>query len=70
LDEGAFSDCLSGPARVKIRDDLAEAQRLGLNSTPSFILGVAQPDGRVLIATKIRGAQPYEVFEKALKSSL
>jgi protein-disulfide isomerase len=70
LDATTFAGCLGGSAVARVRADLAEGRRLGLNSTPSFVIGVAQPDGSVLIATKIRGAQPYEVFEKAIKESL
>jgi protein-disulfide isomerase len=70
LDPTAFADCLNGVALSKVRDDIAEGQRLGVNSTPSFFVGAAQPDGSVSITSLIRGAQPLAVFENVLKESL
>ena len=70
LDAAAFAGCLGGSAVTRVRADLAEGRRLGINSTPSFVIGVAQPDGSILITTKIRGAQAYQVFEKAIEQSL
>jgi protein-disulfide isomerase len=69
LDATMFAGCLDGSAVARVRADMAEGRRLGLNSTPSFVIGVAQSDGSVLIATKIRGAQPYEIFKKAIERS-
>jgi protein-disulfide isomerase len=70
LDATMFGSCLDGSAVARVRADMAEGRRLGLNSTPSFVIGVTQPDGSVLIATKIRGAQPYEVFKRAIEEGL
>lgn len=70
LNSAILAGCLEGAALKKVREDIAEGQRLGVNSTPTFVLGVIQPDGRVSVSTKIRGAQPYEVFEKAIKATL
>jgi predicted DsbA family dithiol-disulfide isomerase len=70
LTSATLAGCLDGAALKRVRDDIAEGRRLGVNSTPTFVIGVIQPDGKVSVRTRIQGAQPYEVFEKAIKASL
>ena len=66
-----FLACLSnGETTAKVRDDLAEARRLGLTATPVFLVGEFQADGSVRITRKITGAQPFQVFEAALATFL
>ena len=54
-----MSTCVSSLA-VAIAADMSRVRRLGLNGTPSFIIG----DQRVI------GAQPVEVFEQAILTEL
>ena len=38
-----------------------------MSGTPSFVLGLTQPDGSTVKLVKfIRGAQAYQVFQKAI----
>jgi protein-disulfide isomerase len=72
LDVQSFQRCLdSNKYTEKIRQDLAEAQKVGIRATPSFLLGVAEPDGsRVKVVKMIAGAHPYTVFQEAIDSLL
>src|SRR5262245_60258458 len=71
LDAGAFQTCLdSGKQAARIREDLAEAERLGLNGTPAFLIGVSTPDGKVKTVRFVSGARPYADFKAALDAAL
>jgi len=72
LDVQSFQRCLdSNKYGAKIRQDLAEAQKAGVRATPSFLLGVAEPDGSsVKVVKMIAGAHPYTVFKEVLDSLL
>ncbi|MGZ8829683.1 MAG: DsbA family protein [Thermoanaerobaculia bacterium] len=65
-----FQECLDGgrygPA---IQKAIAEANSVGLTGTPSFLIGIVQPDSTVKVAGKIIGAKAYAEF-KALIDSL
>lgn len=68
LDLDKFSGCLAGEATAKVKADQAEAARLGLQSTPIFLIGRIEPDGSVKITRRVDGAVPYETFKAALKA--
>jgi protein-disulfide isomerase len=70
LDEPAFQACLSGKTTAKVRDDLSEGKRLGVKSTPTFLIGVAQKNGRIKILRQLNGALPYDVFRSTIKEVL
>ena len=72
LDVQGFQRCLdSSKYAATIRQGQAEAQRVGVQATPSFLLGVAEPDGsRVKVVKMIAGAHPYTVFQEAIDSLL
>ncbi len=72
LDVPSFQRCLdSNKYAATIRQDLAEAQKVGVQATPSFLLGVAGPDGSsVKVLKMIAGAHPYTVFKEAIDSLL
>ena len=55
---------------AKVREDMAEAKRLGLTGTPAFLIGQVRPDGTVRVVRKIGGAQPLPVFQDALDGLL
>lgn len=60
-DGARLRQCLtSGEMRELIAADLDRAQRIGVGSTPTFLIG-----GRPLI-----GAQPYEAFRRAIDAAL
>lgn len=72
LDLPKFQQCLeSGKQASKIRSDLAEGQKAGVQGTPSFFLGFTEPGTAVVKALRvIRGAQPYPAFKEAIESLL
>jgi protein-disulfide isomerase len=70
LDAGKFQACLDGKTAAHVREDSAEAQKLGAGSTPTFFIGQVQPDGKVKLLRKITGAQPYATFRAALQGLL
>jgi protein-disulfide isomerase len=70
LDGSRFRACLSGQMISRIREDQAEAKRFGINGTPSFLVGVLQPNGGVKVVRKFSGAQPFETFESIVKEVL
>jgi len=72
LDVQSFQRCLDSKKYAgKIRQDLAEAQKVGVRATPSFLLGVVEPDAsRVKVVKMIAGAHPYTVFQEAIDSLL
>ncbi len=72
LEMPKFQQCLdSGKHAAKIRKDLADGQKAGVQGTPSFFLGLTEPnDGMVKAVRIIRGAQPYTAFKEAIDSLL
>lgn len=71
LDVGAFNECLDGGKySFEIKKDMAEASNAGIRSTPTFLLGFTQPDGKVKAVKMIRGAQPYHMFQQAIENLL
>jgi protein-disulfide isomerase len=71
LDAEAFRKCLdSGKHAARIREDLAEAEQLGLNGTPAFLIGLSAPDGKVKTVRYVSGARPYADFKAAIEAAL
>jgi protein-disulfide isomerase len=61
LDAAKFDECLDSGRRAEgVRESVAEAQRHGVGSTPSFFI-----NGRL-----ITGAQPYESFARVIDEEL
>jgi protein-disulfide isomerase len=70
LDTAIFSKCLDGGAAAQIKEDKAEASRLGVQSTPIFLIGRVDSKGTIKVTKRINGAAPYETFKAALKELL
>ena len=61
LDVAEFEACMSsGVTKESVSEDLQQAQRLGVNSTPAFFI-----NGRFL-----SGAQPLEAFTAIIEEEL
>ena len=61
LDQTRLQRCLNaGEVRELVAADLDRAQRIGVGSTPTFLIG-----GRPLI-----GAQPYDAFRRAIDAAI
>lgn len=67
LDSATFSRCLEGGALPRIKQDQAEAGRLGVQSTPIFLIGRIESNGTIKVTKRINGAAPYETFKATLR---
>ena len=71
LNRNAFERCLAdGAGRAQVKADIAEGERLGVNSTPTFFVGEVKRDGTITVFRRIRGAQPYSVIRAELQKLL
>lgn len=66
LDMDSFTDCMSGPGLQAAYQEGETATKLGIRSTPSFLIGRTQPDGRVAITDRLSGALPFTSIAAAL----
>jgi len=66
---GPYDKCAADPrTRTGINTDMAEAERIGVNGTPGFVLGT-QKDGKVS-GVLILGSQPTDVFTSRIDKLL
>ncbi len=71
LDVAAFDQCMdSGKSAARIRKDVAEAQSLQVNGTPTFFLGLTDANTSKVKGVRISGAQGYEAFKAAIERIL
>lgn len=69
LDAESFKTCADGDKYLaEIRGSGQGANAIGITGTPSFVIGTVKGD--TLDGIKIVGAQPYPVFERAIKDFL
>lgn len=69
LDAAAFKGCIgSDKYLADIRRSGNVAATIGINGTPSFVVGTAKGD--TMEGIRIVGAQPYAVFEEVVKAFL
>jgi len=66
LDLGRYRTCLDSSAGPKVSEDIRGAKELGISGTPTFLIGVVQPDGRVRVSARLTGAKPVGDFEIVL----
>jgi protein-disulfide isomerase len=66
IDMARFRSCLDDKQLLRIRQDIAEGVRLGVDSTPTFFVGRISADGTVQIKLRITGALPFDVFRDAV----
>lgn len=70
LDQAKFTQCLDGGTKgAKVRRDLADGTKAGVNGTPAFFIGVADGDS-VKVTRTIKGAHPFASFKEALDGLL
>lgn len=71
LDDVRFAACLTdGRAAAEVGEDIAHARVLSVTGTPSFVIGVVQPDGLLQVRRQTGGARPYSEFRTALETIL
>ena len=69
LDIPSFKTCLDQKKFVaSIQQDTADAGRLGIDGTPSFVIGKTASDQ--IDGVRIVGAVPYSVFDSTIKGML
>lgn len=67
LDRGAFLQCVeSGRFAEEIRRDGVHARSASITGTPSFLIGVVQPNGSVKVMRKLVGAKSFAEFKEAI----
>ncbi len=70
LDMKVFNSCLdSGKHTGEIRKDIEAGNKIGLEGTPTFILGQTTPDG-IMKGRLIMGAVQYDVFKSMIDAIL
>jgi protein-disulfide isomerase len=72
LDATKFTECLSGKKYAdELQNNVAEAEKMGIDGTPTFFLGtIGSDDDVVSISKKIDGARPYQAFQSILDELL
>jgi len=72
LDPRSFQLCLDdGKHEAEIRKDMDKAIEVGVKITPTFFLGVAEPNNpEIKVQKQITGAKPYTDFKEAINSLL
>jgi protein-disulfide isomerase len=71
LDVARFQECLtSGKYEGKVRAGLSDGLKAGVRGTPTFYLGLADPDGKLKVLKVLRGALAVGVFKSAIDSAL
>ena len=71
LNTSLFQQCLdSGRFAADIKKDISDAGAAGISGTPSFLIGLVQPNGTVKVTKKLVGAKPYAEFKTAIDSLL
>jgi protein-disulfide isomerase len=72
LEPLTFQQCLdSGKHAAAIKKNVADGQAAGITATPTFMLGLTEPDRTTIkVLRVIRGAQPYEQFKEAIDTVL
>jgi len=69
LDMAAFTPCASSTRfDAAIKRDMDVGMKLGIEGTPSFVLGRTTPTG--VSGVLVVGAQPFEVFDAKIKEQL
>lgn len=70
LDGNKLTECINnGQFKDEVKEDMAEADRIGINGTPGFVIGKLDDKGNVK-GEIISGAQPFSSFQKAIDKQL
>lgn len=62
LDMRAFDACISGETAEKIASDVALANQLDVEGTPTWFFGTRESNGTVRLVKRITGLGPVEVY--------
>jgi protein-disulfide isomerase len=71
LNAETFTECFAkDEVSNAIRRDVAEAKKLRITGTPTFLVGVVLPDGRVRIRRRLFGARSLQDFADVIEPLL
>lgn len=71
LDTAKFSECLSSDRYTEdINKSAAEAQRMGVEGTPTFFVGQVNPNGELTNLKMIVGSRSYDAFKSVIDGLL
>ena len=71
LDTAKFTECQSSEKyTADIQKSVSGAQKMGIDGTPTFFLGVVEPGGDVTIEKRLQGAAPFDVFKTEIDALL
>jgi protein-disulfide isomerase len=73
LDTAQFNTCMETEKYADaVRENMAQAAKLGINGTPSFVLALTNPEdpSKVKGLVLLRGAQPFSNFKRAIDQAL
>ena len=73
VDVNAWKDCMGTDVYAKkVEADLKDGQKLGINGTPAFAVGLTDPDDptKFRAVRLIEGAYPYDEFQKTFDKLL
>jgi len=73
LDLAQFQACLNTDKYAEaVRQDMADANKLGVTGTPSFVLTLTDPKNpsKVKGLAILKGAQPFDNFKRILDQAL
>jgi protein-disulfide isomerase len=71
LDQSEFSDCLDGGSLAsQVQEEARFAASLGIQSTPTFLIGRNDGGEHVSVSASIVGARPIEAFREALEGAM
>jgi protein-disulfide isomerase len=66
LDSPRFAACLGGQATAKVKADIEAGKALLVEGTPTWFIGIVQPDGKVRVIDRLDGAKPLVEFQRAI----
>lgn len=67
VDQRRFEECIAGDGVTRVKANQAEAARLGVTGTPTFLIGRFDEQGRLAVVNALVGAQPFETFKAAVE---
>jgi protein-disulfide isomerase len=70
LDRAGFESCLAAPPAEALANDLQLAGKLGIESTPAFLVGTLEGDTMMRARAVVRGARPIEEFRSTIEPLL
>jgi predicted DsbA family dithiol-disulfide isomerase len=70
IGRGVFLPCLANGGKERVRQDLEEGRKLGIQGTPAFIVGKIGRNREVNAVATLSGAQPFEKFASILEKAL